>query len=802
MKERKPRKRTSATSGVALATGGASRIVDAGTVGEALVRSLRKAAAFAAGDQSAPCAILWTDPDRQWAAVIPELKTVLPELYSLGAYESAGRSGPAIWLRCVEARQLEPKVPPSAIPIFYLPGVSRQRLREVEDCPAELQPLVELQFRGTVWIHPNGKDWTPYSFLVSDRGGLGLDVSRDGATAEALQLALATLISERVADLTGTRLDAGFFHKLLAPDLPSALLRWMNNPKETRAGKNENEWIAFAHECVAPYGFDPEKDGELVAAAKLGAREGHWQAVWSRFEEAPHRYQGVVALLEQVDPTVRGTLPFDPEPWPKQNEAEEKKLTSYLSALKDLRPDQAAVKIHDLERLHGIRRKMVWRELGRSQMAVALEPLDQLATSAAMPLAAGTLQEMGELYARNGWLTDDAAMAALACALKAEQESPLEAAVRAVYFQWLDDSARNLQALVQKQPEALVPRLAPLEAIPGRIILFVDGIRFDVARTIEKILRSVGLVVDLAWDWAPFPPVTPTAKPLVSPIASLFSGGDAGDEFAVTITKSGHRWTQERFHGLMKEAGIDLSGCLLFESTDRKGWLEAGMLDSRGHNEGWRMTRTLSQEVQDVASRVRNLLESGWKEVVLVTDHGWLLMPGGFPKAELSKHAVEHRWGRCAAMKESGATDLPLMPWYWNHAVQVATPHGIGCFKAGLEYAHGGLSLQELVIPRMTITTGAANAAGRLDSLKWIGLRCRVTVAGPFAGLRVDLRGRAADAASSKLESRQPKEVSADGTVSLAPQDTADEGAAAVVVLLGSDDQVLDTRPTVIGANL
>jgi hypothetical protein len=75
------------------------------------------------------------------------------------------------------------------VPILYLPGVDRQQLRAASDCPEPWQPLVELQYRGTVWTQRNGRDWTVEAFLTSDNA-LGLDVSLDLATRQAIQRAL------------------------------------------------------------------------------------------------------------------------------------------------------------------------------------------------------------------------------------------------------------------------------------------------------------------------------------------------------------------------------------------------------------------------------------------------------------------------------------------------------------------------------------------------------------------------------------------------------------------------------------
>jgi len=83
--------------------------------------------------------------------------------------------------------------PEKTIPILYLPGVSRQELRAVAECPAPLMPLAELQYRGVFWSQANAKDWTVLAFLQSPDGGLGLDVARDNATLEAMRTALVKL---------------------------------------------------------------------------------------------------------------------------------------------------------------------------------------------------------------------------------------------------------------------------------------------------------------------------------------------------------------------------------------------------------------------------------------------------------------------------------------------------------------------------------------------------------------------------------------------------------------------------------
>ena len=51
--------------------------------------------------EARPCAILWTDPRREWTPAIDRLQQALPELLVLGDYDPSRRTGPAVWLRCV-----------------------------------------------------------------------------------------------------------------------------------------------------------------------------------------------------------------------------------------------------------------------------------------------------------------------------------------------------------------------------------------------------------------------------------------------------------------------------------------------------------------------------------------------------------------------------------------------------------------------------------------------------------------------------------------------------------------------------
>jgi hypothetical protein len=197
--------------------------------------------------------------------------------------------------------------------------------------------------------------------------------------------------------------------------------------------------------------------------------------------------------------------------------------------------------------------------------------------------------------------------------------------------------------------------------------------------------------------------------------------------------------------------------------------------------------------------RVESLLKAGWREVRIVTDHGWLLVPRGLPRSDLPKYLTATRWGRCAVVKPAARVDLPCFAWFWAPDVRIACPPGIDSFIAGKEYSHGGLSFQECVVPQLTIQAGAQPMiSAKIESFKWLGLRCRIKVDGAFDNCKVDLRDKAADPTTSLTEA---KAVGKDGTVALVMVDDRREGTATMLVLLDPAGSVLEKTPVTVGSS-
>jgi hypothetical protein len=770
-------------------------------LGRHVVAALRAAAhAYAAGDQVAPCAVLWTDPERLWECIVPELQTMLPEMFLLGSYAPEKRTGPALWLRCIEARVVEGAPPEGTSPIFYLPGISREKLRAAEDCPQELAALVELQYRGVMWLHVNGKEWTPYAFLVSNHGGLGLDVAKDQATLDALAGALPSLIDESLPQLQGRRLDSEFFNGLVAPDAAGLLLRWLSDPEVFKQRHSDAEWKAFCEQSKTDFRFDPVKDGPLKAAHLLADRGNPWNKVWRRFAEGPANYPGIVEWLRRAAPKVPTDMFDTAEVWPTINESEERKLKQSLESLVDRPQDEAIRGVSELEAQHAGRRGYLWQKLGLSPLATALEPLAQLAKLSQAAPGAPTAEAYAEFYASNGWRVDASALATMAACGTPEQHGAVLGTLRALYLPWLENTARHLQQLIRDNGQSVSKRAKPIETAAGRLVLFADGLRMDVARQLAEKLAAVGIESTHDWEWSTIPSVTATAKPAASPIADIVQGGEAGDEFSTRLVSTGQLLTQGRFMTALKTRGWQVLGS--DENGDPSGsaWTEAGALDKRGHNEGWKLARSVEIEVRDLVSRLCALLKAGWTEVIVVTDHGWLLLPGGLPKVELKTFLAEHRWGRCAALKPDAQTNALAFKWHWNPTVTIASPPGAGCFRASMEYSHGGVSLQEMVTPVLRlIAARPTGGSARILEAKWTGAKCRVSVGGDCAGVRVDVRTGQSDPTTSLLVDKQARETTLEGKVTVFLENDSDIGRVATIVLLDASGQAIDSLTTKLG---
>lgn len=767
-----------------------------------VAKALRDAAAFNAGANSAPAAVLWADPDRAWEPVIRSLQEAVPILV-LGEYDPVIAQGPALWLRAVLASPNAAELPPHLAErdernpwVIYLPGISRGSVAEASALDDSLAPLAEIAIRSNWWPFARGQTpWTPHSFLASKQG-VGLDLAGDAATRATLGEVLDNLLLEDAADLKRRgRLDSSRLRHLVLDDHVRPLLDWMNDPETTRASLTGVRWNAFVASCKDTYGFSPERDGPLTAASRLGSRTGEWNAVWQRFAENPARYPNIAGLLDQARPSVMplfGDTDPHPDSWPSWNRDQEEALRAALTAIATHQDPRG--RIVELAAAHSAREDNVWSVLGQAPLARAVGHLAELADRAATALSASDLKAQVTWYGNEGHLIDDVALRSIASVKTAQDRTAVAAALGALYDCWVDESARAFQkaAVVAYAGET------GLAVEAGTAVVYVDALRFDLATRVARRLSPLVAAVDTRL--AAFPSVTPTGQPAVAPIAITAGGGAAFD----AADDQGRSLKGPVLRAALAGANVQFLEWDAAEVGDPTGkaWTQTNSIDSLGHSHGHALADLVDQQLDLVAERVRGLIDAGWRKVVIVTDHGFLLPGLAAQKVTLPLQVTEGdaaRKPRVARLKAAAARpDFPILPWTWDSSVEMVSAPGSAAFEAGRLYEHGGLSLQECVVPVVTVTPGDSLVAPvQIEGVRWTGQRCRVDYGPTEAEVVAEIRLRPADASSVVGGPRPPAEP---GEVKvLVDEEQAPAGATAWVVLLDENGGVLAQTQTMVG---
>lgn len=767
-----------------------------------VAKALRDAAAFNAGANSAPAMVLWADPDRTWEPVVRSLQEAVPVLI-LGEYDPDAAQGPALWLRAVLAAPESAELPAYLAPrdernpwVIYLPGVSRGSVAEASALDDSLAPLAEIANRSNWWPAALGQSpWTPHSFLAAKQGA-GLDLAGDAATKAALGEVLDKLLLEEVDDLKRKgRLDSARLRHLVLDDHVRTLLDWMDDPETVRASLTGVRWTALVASCKDTYGFAPEKDGPLTAASKLGSRAGEWNAVWQRFAENPARYPNIPSLLDHARPSVVplfGDTDAHPDSWPSWNRDQEAALRTALGTLPTHQEPRG--RIVELAAAHSAREDSVWAALGQAPLARAVGHLAELADRVVTASSASDLTAQVAWYGDEGHMVDDLALRAIASAKTAQDRAAVAAALGALYDSWVDESARAFQ-------KAAMPGYSGqtgLKIGAGTAVVYVDALRFDLATRVARRLSP--LVAAVETRLAAFPSVTPTGQPAVAPIAITAGGGTAFD----AADDQGRSLKGAVLRSALASADVQFLEWDAAEVGDPTGkaWTQTNSIDSLGHSHGHALADLVDQQLDLVAERVRELIDAGWRKVVIVTDHGFLLPGLPAQKVTLPLQVTEGdaaRKPRVARLKAAAARpDFPILPWTWDSSVDMASAPGRAAFEAGRLYEHGGLSLQECVIPVVTVTRGDSLVAPiRIEAVRWTGQRCRIDYGPAEAEIVAEVRLRPADASSTVGGPKPPAEP---GEIKvLVDEERAPAGATAWVVLLDPNGGVLAQSQTTVG---
>ena len=225
-------------------------------------------------------------------------------------------------------------------------------------------------------------------------------------------------------------------------------------------------------------------------------------------------------------------------------------------------------------------------------------------------------------------------------------------------------------------------------------------------------------------------------------------------------------------------------------------------IDKAGEADGRRLASALPAALTQIGKAVHRLRGLGVRRVIVAADHGFVYRPIEEPGDTVEKPAGDWVISKDRFLLGRGE-ETPSTVRFAPHDVGVlcdapaiAFPRSLGAFQAGLFYYHGGLSLQECVIPVIVIDmppAGRARAKPQID-VRYTGrspgkISSRVfTVELSFAGGPALIQDWASDAV--QVQFAVHREGSADIVGAIANGDHVDPSTDLVRISAGEKFRV------------
>lgn len=295
------------------------------------------------------------------------------------------------------------------------------------------------------------------------------------------------------------------------------------------------------------------------------------------------------------------------------------------------------------------------------------------------------------------------------------------------------------------------------------VLVLADALRYEMGRSLAESLEEDGST-EVDWVVATPPTVTKVG------MAALLPGAEDGVELRVEKQKvqpaiSGtplptiverRKWLADRYGDRVLDLPLDeclrdpikrltkrlaSADLIVLRSQDID---QIGETDSVSHAHSF-----ISHVEQQLHAAMRKLTRAGGQEFVVVADHGFILRSDVNDAMKLNLPAGDcieiHR--RCVLGRglDDGKdyTRLRAAELGLGGGLDLAFPRGINVFKAGggnLNYLHGGLSLQEVVVPVVRHTPAKADETESAATVTLALVKSKVD--NTFFQVKVEYRGQ------------------------------------------------------------
>lgn len=350
--------------------------------------------------------------------------------------------------------------------------------------------------------------------------------------------------------------------------------------------------------------------------------------------------------------------------------------------------------------------------------------------------AISSLEEMANWYIGTGWQVDSlfrqSEFIRVTSASSFDELDDLFERARCNYEEWLDnvlqlstDSMRDLQE-ISTMMQRSIHRRNIADSGGSCVYVLVDALRYELGCELTNRLHSLDANVSIEAAIATPPTITSIGMAALLPGSDTTFGVDLEANNRLFATVGGQPVRKvidrvrclEHFHG--KVANLKLDEVAQFSNRELKDQIvdtdlvlvRSTEIDSSGEMDrlatSW---ASLDSILTVLHTAVAKLLYAGMERIVLTSDHGFLAIrqlredrridkpPTG--KGELHRRA----WiGRGGTTTDSTAK-VALADFGIVSDLDIITPRGLGVFTAGggLQFFHGGLSPQELIVPVITV---------------------------------------------------------------------------------------------------
>ncbi|MBP6846095.1 MAG: BREX-6 system phosphatase PglZ [Kofleriaceae bacterium] len=340
--------------------------------------------------------------------------------------------------------------------------------------------------------------------------------------------------------------------------------------------------------------------------------------------------------------------------------------------------------------------------------------------------------------------------------------------LRSVYRRWADDVALVWSALCQREgflpPASLQQRRLFEDVVVPRVdegltaYVMVDAMRFEMGQQLAESLRETKTAdVELTARLAELPTITEVGMNALAPVArdgKLTVDYKDGKILGFRVGNLRVDGPDDRRRAIHERLGGDDCPKLSLEEVGDRDAASLRRKLARAkavvvHCEGIDKAgekgvglAVFERELQKLRAAWRVLYEAGVKRFVFTADHGFLLqdgvtrvaVPHGKQTDPQRRHVLTTQRRDQSGETSVGASDLA----YEGAAFWVAFPAGIDPFDRGArakDFVHGGNSLQERVIPVLTVrhrhAAGGDRASYEIEAragLAVAGMHCLVAV--------------------------------------------------------------------------